>query len=151
MPDWQLCLCLPRSIIPKTQEEERDFFDRTTPLSPQQSHRAAYNALFHIYGSIAEQNYEMFCTGVNTMQETAWKKAEWMEYGSSLNQLRSSLQDLGADCVGLSSLGPMVFCFANSEVLADIERRQKEMDCDVILSVPCNVGRSVDPEPQCAI
>ena len=51
MPTWHLCLCVPNSIRPKTQKEEAEFFERTTPLGSDASYEASYEALFGIYSS----------------------------------------------------------------------------------------------------
>ena len=46
VPDWSLCLCIPQFIPPKSREEERDFFVRTTPIVAMDSFRASYEAIF---------------------------------------------------------------------------------------------------------
>jgi beta-ribofuranosylaminobenzene 5'-phosphate synthase len=61
VPEWRLCLCLPKSIQSKTEEEEVEFFARTAPLSPAASFHAAYEALFNVYASVAEADYTAFC------------------------------------------------------------------------------------------
>jgi beta-ribofuranosylaminobenzene 5'-phosphate synthase len=143
IPEWSLCLCVPRSIRPKTQEEEVEFFARTAPLGPEASFRAAYEALFNVYASVAESDYMAFCRAVDAMQQTEWKAKEWNEYGATLTALRINLLRLGADCVGMSSLGPMLFCFGDSWRLSEIAREGDSLDCDIIHTKPTNRGRSI--------
>jgi beta-ribofuranosylaminobenzene 5'-phosphate synthase len=143
IPEWSLCLCVPRSIRPKTQEEEVEFFARTAPLSPEASFRAAYEALFNLYASAAEADYIAFCGAVDAMQRTEWKAKEWYEYGATLNALRVNLSSLGARCVGMSSLGPMLVCFGDPSRLCEIPRHADALDCDVISTIPRNRGRSI--------
>ncbi|WP_196814126.1 beta-ribofuranosylaminobenzene 5'-phosphate synthase family protein [Mesorhizobium sp. L2C085B000] len=143
MPPWPILLCVPRSIVPKTQQEEIAFFERTTPLPATASFEAAYIALFEIYAAVAERNYHAFCRGVTLMQETAWKRAERAEYGKTLHVLSMKLLDAGADCVGMSSLGPMLFCFADPSRITAIAERAEALGCDVYRTSPANAGRSV--------
>ncbi|WP_292503010.1 beta-ribofuranosylaminobenzene 5'-phosphate synthase family protein [Mesorhizobium sp.] len=143
MPPWPILLCVPRSIAPKTQQEEIAFFERTTPLPASASFEASYVALFEIYAAAAESDYHAFCRGVMQMQATAWKRAERAEYGEPLRALSMNLLDAGADCVGMSSLGPMLFCFAEPTRIAAIAGRAKALNCDVYRTSPANAGRSV--------
>lgn len=143
MPSWPTLLCVPRAIAPKTQQEEIAFFERTTPLPPAASFEASYIALFELYAAAIERDYHAFCRGVTRMQQTAWKRGERDEYGEALRLLAAKLLDAGADCVGMSSLGPMLFCLAAPARLASIEEHAVELDCDVYSTLPTNAGRSV--------
>jgi beta-ribofuranosylaminobenzene 5'-phosphate synthase len=143
MPEWPMCLCLPRSIRPKSQNEELDFFKRTAPVDPAASFRAAYDALFGIYAAVADADHEAFCRAVTSIQHTTWKNAEWREYGVQLERLRDDLACLGADCVGMSSLGPMLFCLGDPTILDEVVRRQDALDCKIVRTVPDNAGRVV--------
>lgn len=143
MPSWPMLLCLPRLIKSKTQQEEVAFFQSTTPLPAAASFEAAYVALFDIYAAVSECNYKAFCRGVAKIQKTAWKQAERAEYGGPLRFLAKALLDAGADCVGMSSLGPMLFCFADADHLAAIATCADTLDCDMHFTSPVNVGRHI--------
>lgn len=143
LPAWPMLVCLPRSIRPKTQKEEADFFNRTAPLPPIASYEASYIALFDIYAAAVEGDYDAFCRGVNRIQSTAWKKAERAEYGEPLWTIADRLSKAGADCVGMSSLGPMLFCFADPVRLTAIERLADALHCEMHRTWPANVGRNV--------
>lgn len=143
MPSWPMLLCLPRLIKAKTQQEEVEFFQRTTPLPAAASYEASYIALFDIYAAVSECDYHNFCQGIAKIQKTAWKQAEWAEYGEPLRFLAKALLDAGADCVGMSSLGPMLFCFADTQHLDAIAACADAMDCDVHFTSPVNAGRHV--------
>jgi len=130
MPEWPVLICIPRLIAPKTQEEEIDFFSRTAPLPESTSFEAAYVALFDIYASAAESDYAGFCRGVERMQQTAWKRAERSEYGCALAGIGDALLRAGADCVGMSSLGPLLFCLAAPAQMNAIAQAARLMGCD---------------------
>lgn len=140
---WPMFLVLPRFAVPKTQIEEVEFFERTTPLLQDDSFEASYVALFEIYAAIADRDYQTFCQGVNHMQTTGWKSAERAEYGPPLQVLGERLMTAGADCVGMSSLGPMLFCFVRSEKIPSFVKHSERLDCELHQTVPRNEGRSV--------
>lgn len=145
MPLWKLCVCIPTSLVPKTQAQESEFFVRTAPLSPESSYRTAYDALFGVYASVAEADYKSFCSAVNALQQSEWKRMEWQEYGAPIALLAENLRELGADCVGLSSLGPLVFCFGDEQALSDISKSQAKLRCAVHCAIPDNSGRKILP------
>jgi beta-ribofuranosylaminobenzene 5'-phosphate synthase len=144
MPKWPMILCVPRSIVPKTQPQEVEFFKRTAPLPASRSFEATYVALFELYAAALEENYAGFCLGVSAMQATAWKHAECAEYGPALLALKRDLMDRGLDCVGMSSLGPMLFGFGPPGVLADIASDTAALDCEVFRTNPSNLGRALE-------
>jgi len=143
LPEWPMLLCIPRRISPKTQGEEIEFFRRTTPLPDTASFKASYLALFGIYAASAEGDYPAFCRSVNDIQHTAWKQAERSEYGEPLAVICEALRVGGADCVGMSSLGPMIFCFASHAKLGALEKIAADYQCDTFRTAPANRGRQV--------
>ena len=143
MPSWPVLLCIPRAVAPKTQQQEIAFFERTTPLPAAASFEASYIALFELYAAAAEGDYPAFCQGVRRMQQTAWKRAEYDAYGEALPLLTAELLNAGADCVGMSSLGPMLFCLTKSSRFGVIKDRAAALGCDVYPTLPSPVGRTV--------
>lgn len=141
LPHWPLGLCLPRKCKFKTQEEEVEFFRRSTPLPPAKSFEAAYVAVFHILGSLIERDYETFCRGVDAMQATEWKRLERAEYLPHLDRTDRELRELGVDCVGMSSLGPLLYFFAAPETLERVRAHSDKLDADIVVTAPRNTGR----------
>ena len=141
MPQWPLCVCVPLTIRPKNQAEEIEFFKRSTPLDATDSYRACYEAVFGIYGSVKDRDYPAFCRAINSMQETAWKTLERREYGKSLQALATEVLALGVDCLGMSSLGPLLFCFASPNVLDALAEREASLNCRIVRTLPGNSGR----------
>ena len=141
MPDWPLCICIPRHIRAKSQQEEVEFFRRVLPLAVEDSHRTCYTAVFGIYAAVKDQDYQAFCRAVNSIQTTAWKALEWDEYGGALRDLKQEIERLGVDCVGMSSLGPSLFCFAKPEILDRLVEARMSLNCEVYKTHPNNSGR----------
>jgi beta-ribofuranosylaminobenzene 5'-phosphate synthase len=141
MPNWPLCVCVPTNVRAKTQQEEVDFFARVLPLNIEDSYRSCYEAVFGIYASVKDRDYEAFCRAIISMQTTAWKALEWNEYGDALQSLKRNLESLGVDCVGMSSLGPSLFCFAPPKILRRLVETQSSLNCEIIQTRPNNAGR----------
>ena len=141
MPDWPLCMCVPKFICPKTQKEEVEFFTRMTQITSHESYEVAYQSLFGIYASVIDRDFKTFCEAVDGIQQHGWKKEEWRNYGTSLYALESQLRNLGATGVGMSSFGPMLYCFADHASLDTIVSLQDSMNCMVTKVMPCNKGR----------
>lgn len=149
LPDWEVCLLVPRSIPAKSQQDEADFFKRTLPLTPEVSYRACYEALFGVYASILEQDALAFATSIERMQQTEWKSREWQEYGSPLTALRDEIRALGADYIGMSSLGPMLFAGGPTGFSSGAQEAADALDCGVFVTRMSNAGRTVEQVLPC--
>ena len=143
MPAWPVVLCVPTGIVPKTHMQEVEFFGRTLPLPAAASFEAAYVALMDIFAALLEKDYAGFCRGIEAIQRTTWKSLEWREYGAPLKTVRSKLMDLGVDCVGMSSLGPMLYSLAPLPILQRVVASSEELQCEVVLTHVTNSGRRI--------
>ena len=141
MPDWTVGLCLPKTLKRKTQEEEVQFFRKTCPISTPESYRVLYHSLFGTYASLKENDFESFAKSIKEIQACEWKYKERLEHGEGLIELEKSLYELGANCVGMSSLGPLLFFFAQDKKIESIENGMKNEDCDLIFTSASNSGR----------
>lgn len=143
MPDWPLCLCMPESITPKTQQEEAKFFSDAKGVTVQEAYETAYQFLFGIYASVAERNFSNFCDSINRIQEIGWKSDEWHNYEIQIYNVAAELRNIGAAAVGMSSFGPMLYCFAEERRQDLIVERQESLGCRIAKVWPSNHGRRV--------
>jgi beta-ribofuranosylaminobenzene 5'-phosphate synthase len=141
MPDWEIGICIPLDIAHKTEEEEREFFQRTCPLSAEASYETVYHAIFGLYAAIKEADRASFCRAITAIQDCAWKKAERNEYGEKLRTIEHALCESGADAVGMSSLGPSLFFLADdvSDVIRRMYQTGHQVEC--LSARPQNTGR----------
>lgn len=144
MPDWPILVCIPDNCRPKSPYEELAFFKRTAPVSASSSYEAAYHATFGVASSILEKDYEAFCTALNRMQLVDWKRAERDEHAPELTSLDRALRAGGADCVALSSLGPLVIALAPADRMPGLVAIASEEKCWSMLTSARNSGREVD-------
>lgn len=143
MPNWNIGVCIPKHIKAKTQDEETAFFKKTCPISQNESYKALYQSLFGLYAAIKEHDFSTFANAIKTIQECEWKKKERAEYGQPLLDLENKLYSHGALSVGMSSLGPLLFFFAEDYKYSEIFKQMGGVDCDIIISPTSNSGRTI--------
>ncbi len=115
LPDWRIGICIPTHIRNKSEQEEVDFFKKICPIDKDSIEGILYEAVYGITSSVIENDYKTFCMSVNTIQLTKWKYLEREQYGDELIELEQRMKSWGADCVGMSSLGPILF-FAGKNI-----------------------------------
>ena len=143
MPDWPVCLCLPLKLRPRTQAEEREFFARTAPVSEASAYEATYHAVFGAYAAAAEDNLDSFCWAVDKLQTVEWKLRERELYGNGMEECTAKLKELGMRGIGMSSLGPLLYCFGPNVATSQAKQYPDDDDCMIFLTSPSNRGRSV--------
>ncbi len=143
LPEWSMCICFPNDLETLTQQEEIEFFQNTAPIAEEKAFESCYHALFGVYSSIAERDYDLFCKSVQNLQNAEWKRKEWLLYGSRLFDLRSSLLKDGVSCVGMSSLGPLIYCFGNEICLKEVQQKSEIYNCIISIVKFCNSGRLI--------
>ena len=131
LPEWRVGICIPEYIQTKSEQEEIDFFDRHCPIDGNSVNTILYESVFGITSSIIERDYDVFCKSVNTIQSTKWKYLERIQYGAELIELENKIRDWGADCVGMSSFGPMLFFTGKNvnNILQEISRNISNAIC----------------------
>ena len=143
MPDWEIGLCLPKTIKPKTREEEINFFQTSTPISSTQSKETLYHCIMGIYSSVKENHPKSFSLAIKKLQECEWKNKERQLYDNELVEIESKLYQLGADFVGMSSLGPSLYFMVAHSARDLIKEQMEHRDCMVTYTSCCNDGRAI--------
>jgi len=130
-PDWPIGFCIPKQIETKTEDEEINFFKKICPIDKSLVHEILYESTYGIAASIIEGDYKTFCNAVNKIQKTKWKLLERSLYGHRLIEIENALLKLGADCVGMSSLGPGLFFTGKNieEIISGIELNFPSVEC----------------------
>ena len=130
MPEWEMGICIP-SINHKTEEEEVEFFQENCPIDRRDVEVILYDAVYGITSSIMEKDLETFCKAIDSIQHTKWKQLERALYGSDLSEVEASIKRAGACCVGMSSLGPLLYFFGDNigGIIERIERDALQVDC----------------------
>lgn len=142
-PNWKVGLCIPEDVAPKSQQDERKFFSRACPIDSKGSYKALYHSLFGVYSSVKEGDFEQFSYSIKNVQSCEWKRLEREEYNNELFKLEKRLYELGATCVGMSSLGPTLFFFASGKSFLRIEKGMRTESCTLIITSASNSGREI--------
>lgn len=143
MPDWEIGLCIPHHIHPKTEIEEKEFFRKICPIEPVESYETLYHVVYGLIGGVKENNKTAFGQALKNLQSCRWKQAERQLYNGEIESVEKALYDAGADAVGMSSLGPTLFFLANN-VSEVIQNAQIELpECTLIVTRPQNSGRTI--------
>lgn len=108
-PEWKIGLCIPKLIENKSEDEEINFFQKNCPIDKFSVQEILYESTYGIASSIIENDYNTFCGAINKIQNSKWKLLERSLYGNKLIEIQDVIKELGADCIGMSSLGPGLF------------------------------------------
>lgn len=143
LPEWELGICIP-PIGYKTEEEEKNFFQENCPINKDDVERILYEAVYGITSSLMESDFDVFCNSVNAIQQTKWKSLERDLYGKELLAAESIIRNAGAKCVGMSSLGPLLYFFGD-DIDRVVNNVKKEMpECVCFITCFNNASRIVE-------
>lgn len=125
LPNWKVGLILPSQIKSKSELEEIEFFKRTCPIDKEAVSSILYESLYGVFSGIYENDFDIFCDAVKTIQGTKWKKEERGLYGKAIDILEEHIYNSGVKCVGMSSLGPGLYFLSE-----DIEKAYSKLNLD---------------------
>jgi len=142
MPQWQIGICVP-NISPKSENEEKSFFQETCPIEPEQSYEMLYHVVYGVVASVMENDVTTFAESIKAIQSRRWKEAERGLYGQKLLDIEKQLYDSGAKAVGMSSLGASLY-FIGDDINNIIERAKTKLPkCQLWGTQPNNSGREI--------
>lgn len=143
LPNWDLGICIP-SIPHKTEVEEQAFFMEKCPIDRKSVEEILYESVYGVTASIMEHDFEVFCNSIDKLQTTRWKSLERNLYGTELKNIEERIRTSGAKCVGMSSLGPLLYFFG--ENIQDIIDRiiSKDPNATCFASSFNNCGRMIE-------
>lgn len=136
LPQWDLGICIP-PIAPKSEDEERVFFQENCPIDKNSVESILYEAVYGVTSSLMEEDFNTFCKSIDVIQQTKWKLLERSLYGKELMSAESIIRKAGARCVGMSSLGPMLYFFGD-DIDNIVGQAKKEMPLHVCFKTSFN-------------
>lgn len=143
LPEWQLGICIP-SIENKTEEEEMEFFQKNCPINKDAVNKILYEAVYGITSSLMESDFDVFCKSIDAIQQTKWKSLERNLYGKKLMTAESVIRNAGAKCVGMSSLGPLLYFFGDDIDMIVAKVKDEMPYCACFISSFNNSSRIVE-------
>lgn len=143
LPEWKIMCCVPD--LPETKEEEEvEFFKSVCPLPEDEISRLVRFVVMGLIPAVLEENYDLLCRQINKLQTMIWKSREINRYGSTIWDLMSQLRKYDIDAIGMSSMGPMLYCFCKSSRKELVKRMKKDFSFKrIFLTNPRNSGREL--------
>ena len=143
IPDWPIGICIPKKIPNKNENEEKEFFLRTCPISSEKVYETLYHVIYGLYSSVRENDKKTFCSAIKKIQKCEWKLAERNEYGKAIFYTEKQLYKCGAATVGMTSLGSSLFFLADdvNEVIKKMNNNSS--DYYLFMTRPSNKGRKI--------
>ena len=131
MPQWEFGVCISKHLKFLTEKEEVSFFSQVRSINQFEINEILYHAIYGIVASIEENDFATFKKAIKHIQSTQWKSLERSIYGKKIESIEQILYDNGADAVGMSSLGPLLFFTSNNvdQVVKNINNKHQDLVC----------------------
>lgn len=144
MPSWKLVVITFGPEKSVSSVTEKKLFDTVLPLQNDQVFHTAYHSIFGVAAAAVDEKFETFCDAINSIQQCAWKNSEISIHGPWVREIMANLRIMGATAVGMSSVGPCLYCFAlDVPKLADaIAKKMPRLSAKIV--TVRNFGRVVD-------
>ena len=131
MPQWEFGVCISKQLRYLSEKEEVSFFSQVRSISQSEINEILYHAIYGIVASVEENDFATFKKAIKHIQSTQWKSLERSIYGKEIESIEQILYDNGADAVGMSSLGPLLFFTSNNvdQVVKNINNKYQDLIC----------------------
>jgi beta-ribofuranosylaminobenzene 5'-phosphate synthase len=118
--NWKITLVLPPGERPAGQTEA-SFFTRVTPI-PRSEILEQFALIYHgIVPAVLEGDLETFGDALHQFSGLGFKAREISEQGTAVLTTIAALREV-APCVGMSSMGPLVFAITRDSILERLPR-----------------------------
>ncbi len=111
--EWQVLICRPQGLDISGKQESALFAD-TCPVPDADVAVMSRILLMCILPAILERDLRTFCRGLEAYQSQGFKAAEIQSQTENVRALMTFLRSQGAQGVGMSSWGPVVFAFGHA-------------------------------------
>lgn len=115
LPNWNMFLLIPQTDQYIEGNVEQQLFQKYTPIPSSEADEICKWILKGIMPAIVEKNYDSFCYSIEQIMNLGFRLREISHYGRYISDRISFLKRIGAKGVGMSSFGPTVFGFFDSE------------------------------------
>ena len=135
MPQWEMGICISKRIQTLSEDQEVRFFNEVKSIGQSEINEILYHAVYGVVASIEESDQETFNRAIKNIQDTQWKFLERSNYGNEIASVERILYQNGAKCVGMSSMGPLLFFTGDNvnEIIQRVNESSSEMKCYAIM------------------
>jgi len=119
--DWKILLAVPDLPAGANGSHEADIFRTRCPVPLDEVRALSHEVLMRMLPGLVERDLDLFGSAVNTVQGLGFKKVELSLQPPVVHGLLSTLRNAGAAGAGMSSFGPAVYAFGDTNV-PELER-----------------------------
>jgi beta-ribofuranosylaminobenzene 5'-phosphate synthase len=119
--DWRILLAIPALLEGASGTRETEIFRNSCPVPVDEVRMLCHEVLMRMLPGIAEHDFDLFGTSVNTIQTLGFKKVELNYQPSVVTGLLDAMRAAGAAGAGMSSFGPTMYAISDTGI-REIER-----------------------------
>ncbi len=108
-PDWPILIITPNIKKQFFGNAELEHWNKNCPIPLSDVQACSHIALMMLIPSIIEKNLDVFCDGVNKIQNLAWKRSLIDAQSPVVRKTMEFLSQIGLQGVGLSSAGATIY------------------------------------------
>lgn len=144
--DWKVVLAIPNVPAGASGQKEVNIFQGNCPIKLDDVQKLSHLILMKMMPAVVEKDLDSFGSAVNEIQNIGFKKIEVGYQDSIINELTQNLMDAGAAGVGMSSFGPTVYAFTDTNtknILKAAHSTMEESGGKVIVTEAKNSGATI--------
>ncbi|PKG32518.1 beta-ribofuranosylaminobenzene 5'-phosphate synthase [Methanoregula sp.] len=119
--DWKILLAIPAVPAGASGGQEADIFRTRCPVPLDEVRALSHEVLMRMLPGLAGQDLDLFGSAINNVQELGFKKVELSLQPQAVTGLLPVLRGAGAAGAGMSSFGPAVYAFGDTNMMS-VER-----------------------------
>lgn len=112
--NWKILLVIPKKGSKVSGAEEKRLFEDLCPIPLNDVQSICHVILLKLLPALFERDLHAFGSSINDIQKFGWKKIEVEKQDPVISQTMEYLRKEGAAGVGLSSWGPLIYCFGDN-------------------------------------
>ena len=144
--DWKIILTIPNVERGVSGSKEIDAFQNYCPINLRDVEKLSHLILMKLMPAVVESDLDAFGSAINNIQCTGFKKIENKLQNSRINSIMEELRNAGAAGVGMSSFGPTIYSFTDTNEKNIIKSAQNAIDDvggEIILTSARNSGANI--------
>jgi len=116
--DWRILVAIPSVPPGASGTREADIFRQYCPVPLGEVRELCHEVLMRMLPALVEHDLDRFGSSINAVQTLGFKKIELSLQPPQINELLDAMRSAGAAGAGMSSFGPALYAFCDTNVPA---------------------------------
>jgi beta-ribofuranosylaminobenzene 5'-phosphate synthase len=116
--DWRILVAIPSVPPGASGTREADIFRQYCPVPLGEVRELCHEVLMRMLPALVEHDLDRFGSSINAVQTLGFKKIELSLQPPQINELLDVMRSAGAAGAGMSSFGPALYAFCDTNVPA---------------------------------